>query len=133
MLSGVDEICRRFFLVRIKKKGYSCEQTTESSFSKCIGFVLSPRRSQLGLGNLWRFPDLAAKYGGGIFPSVYIILAITCAMITEIAIGRTPVIGVYKALDKLFRVPRLARHLFLSSLCCITASSAGWVMNLGYL
>lgn len=79
-----------------------------SSFSGSIGFVLAAAGSAVGLGNLWRFPYLAAQYGGGIFILVYIILALTfgfALMTTEIAIGRKTglsCIGAYKALDKRF-------------------------------
>lgn len=62
-----------------------------STFSGSFGFILAAAGSAVGLGNLWRFPYLAAKYGGGIFLLVYIILAITfgfALMVTEIAIGR---------------------------------------------
>ena len=62
-----------------------------SSFTGGIGFVLASSASAVGLGNLWRFPYLAAQYGGGIFILVYIILALTfgfALMTTEIAIGR---------------------------------------------
>ena len=75
------------------------------SFSGKIGFVLSAAGASVGLGNIWRFPYLAAKYGGGIFLLVFLILALTCGfslMITEIAIGRKTrlsCIGAYKALD----------------------------------
>ncbi len=60
-------------------------------FGSKLGFVLAAAGSAVGLGNIWRFPYLAAKYGGGIFLLVYIILAVTFGfslMITEIAIGR---------------------------------------------
>lgn len=62
-----------------------------NKFSSKIGFVLAAAGSAVGLGNLWRFPYLAAKYGGGTFLLVYLILAITFGfslMLTEIAIGR---------------------------------------------
>ena len=79
-----------------------------SSFTGRIGFVLAAAGSAVGLGNLWRFPYLAAKYGGGIFLLVYIILAVTfgfALMVTEIAIGRKTglsCIEAYKKLDKRF-------------------------------
>lgn len=79
-----------------------------SSFSGRIGFVLAAAGSAVGLGNIWRFPYLAAKYGGGIFLLVYLILAITFGftlMLTEISIGRRTklsCIGAYRALDKRF-------------------------------
>ena len=62
-----------------------------SSFSGKIGFVLSAAGASVGLGNIWRFPYLAAKYGGGIFLIVYIFLAMTFGytmIIAETALGR---------------------------------------------
>lgn len=62
-----------------------------SSFSGKLGFVLSAAGASVGLGNIWRFPYFAAKYGGGIFLLVYIILMLTFgyAMVAaETAIGR---------------------------------------------
>lgn len=47
------------------------------SFSGRIGFVLAAAGSAVGLGNLWRFPYLVAKYGGGIFLLIYLILVLT--------------------------------------------------------
>ena len=83
-------------------------ETKKSSFSSKIGFVLAAAGSAVGLGNIWRFPYLAAKYGGGMFLLVYLILAITfgfALMITEIAIGRKTgksVIGAYSVINKKF-------------------------------
>ena len=62
-----------------------------SSFSGKLGFVLSAAGASVGLGNIWRFPYLAAKYGGGIFLLVYIILALTFGytmIVAETALGR---------------------------------------------
>lgn len=79
-----------------------------SSFSNRIGFVLAAAGSAVGLGNIWRFPYLAAKYGGGIFLLVYVILAVTfgfALMVTEIAIGRKTglsAVEAYKKLDRRF-------------------------------
>lgn len=62
-----------------------------NSFSGSIGFVLAAAGSAVGLGNIWRFPYLAAKDGGGLFLAMYIILALTFGftlLTTEVAIGR---------------------------------------------
>ena len=78
------------------------------SFSGKLGFVFAAAGSAVGLGNLWRFPYLAAKYGGGIFILVYLVLALTLGftlMITEIAIGRktgTSAVAAFQKLDKRF-------------------------------
>ncbi len=79
-----------------------------SSFTGKIGFVLAAAGSAVGLGNIWRFPYLAAKYGGGIFLLVYLILAVTLGfalMAAEISLGRKTklsAIGAYSALNKKF-------------------------------
>ncbi|MBR2489366.1 MAG: sodium-dependent transporter, partial [Clostridia bacterium] len=79
-----------------------------SSFTGKIGFVLAAAGSAVGLGNIWRFPYLAAKYGGGIFLLVYILLAVTfgfALMCAEISLGRKTglsAIGAFKVLDKRF-------------------------------
>lgn len=62
-----------------------------NSFSGTIGFVLAAAGSAVGLGNIWRFPYLAAKDGGGLFLVIYLVLALTFGftlLSTEIAIGR---------------------------------------------
>lgn len=87
------------------------------TFSSRLGFVLAAAGSAVGLGNLWRFPYLAAKYGGGIFILIYLILTVTFGftlMITEIAIGRKTglsAVGAFKKLDKRFG--------FVGNLACI--------------
>ena len=81
-------------------------ETKRSSFTGKIGFVLAAAGSAVGLGNIWRFPYLAAKYGGGVFLLVYILLAVTFGfslMVAEIAIGRKTgksAIGAFSSLDK---------------------------------
>ncbi len=62
-----------------------------NSFTGSLGFVLAAAGSAVGLGNIWRFPYLAAKDGGGLFLVIYIILALTFGftlLTTEISIGR---------------------------------------------
>lgn len=61
------------------------------TFSSKLGFVLAAAGSAVGLGNIWRFPYLAANYGGGMFLLVYIILAASFGftmIVTEAALGR---------------------------------------------
>lgn len=105
------------------------------SFTGKLGFVLAAAGSAVGLGNLWRFPYLAAKYGGGIFLLVYLILAVSfgfALMITEIALGRKTrlsAIGAYEALNRKFR--------FLGYLSCVVpfiitpyyCVIGGWVLK----
>ena len=67
------------------------EHNKRSSFSGKLGYVLSAAGASVGLGNIWRFPYLAAKYGGGIFLLIYILLALTFGytmIVAETAIGR---------------------------------------------
>ena len=67
------------------------QQKKRSTFSGKLGFVLAAAGASVGLGNIWRFPYLAAKYGGGIFLLVYIILALTFGfsmIVAETALGR---------------------------------------------
>ena len=62
-----------------------------SAFSGKIGFVLAAAGASVGLGNIWRFPYLAAKYGGGIFLLIYIVLAFTFGytmIMAETSLGR---------------------------------------------
>ena len=67
------------------------ETNKKSSFSGRLGYVMAVAGSAVGLGNIWRFPYLAAKYGGGIFLLTYIILALTVGfalLVSETALGR---------------------------------------------
>ncbi len=88
-----------------KQKNVAAEK---GGFGSKLGFVLAAAGSAVGLGNIWRFPYLAAQYGGGIFLLVYLILAITFGftlMVTEIGIGRKTgksVIGAYSSVNKFF-------------------------------
>ena len=85
------------------------EGKKHTGFSGKLGFVLAAAGSAVGLGNLWRFPYLTAKYGGGMFILCYILLAVFFGIIMlmlEIGIGRhtgKSVIGAFKKLNKKFK------------------------------
>jgi NSS family neurotransmitter:Na+ symporter len=67
------------------------EMKNRDSWSGQLAFVIASAASAIGLGNLWRFPYLAAKYGGGVFLLVYVLLLVTLGftlMVTEVSIGR---------------------------------------------
>ena len=87
------------------------------TFSSKLGFIFAAAGSAVGLGNLWRFPYLAAKYGGGIFIFVYLLLAVSFGftlMITEVSLGRKTGLsaaGAFKKLDNRFG--------FVGALACI--------------
>lgn len=105
------------------------------SFSNKLGFVLAAAGSAVGLGNLWRFPYLAAKYGGGIFLLVYVILAVSLGfvlMVTEISLGRKTglsAIGAFKKLNKKYGfigyVAAIVPFIIVPYYCVI----GGWVLK----
>lgn len=104
-----------------------------SSFTGKIGFVLAAAGSAVGLGNIWRFPYLAAKYGGGIFLLVYLILAVTFGfslMCAEIAIGRKTgksAIGAFRELDKRFSFVGVIASIIPAVILPYYSVIGGWV------
>lgn len=111
------------------------ENTKKDNFGSRMGFILAAAGSAVGLGNIWRFPYLAAKYGGGIFLIVYIGLAVTfgfALMITEIALGRRTgksVIGAYKTVNRKFSflgpIAAIVPFIITPYYCVI----GGWVLK----
>lgn len=117
------------------------EKEKRNSFSGSIGFVLAAAGSAVGLGNIWRFPYLAAKDGGGLYLVIYLILALTFGftlLVTEIAIGRKTKQSPLTAYSKL--KPKWG---FLGVLACLVpiiilpyyCAIGGWVLKyfLAYL
>ena len=106
-----------------------------SSFSGKLGFVLATAGSAVGLGNIWRFPYLAAKHGGGIFLLVYLILALTfgfALMCAEIAIGRktgVSAIGAYKKLDKRFAFTGIIASVVPIIILPYYSVIGGWIIK----
>lgn len=110
-------------------------ENKRSSFKGSIGFVLAAAGSAVGLGNIWRFPYLAAKDNGGFFILCYIILALTFGftlLVTEIAIGRktkqSPLTA-YGKINKNFRglgtLATIVPVIILPYYCVI----GGWVLK----
>lgn len=106
-----------------------------SSFTGKLGFVLAAAGSAVGLGNIWRFPYLAAQYGGGIFLLVYIILSVTFGftlMVAEVAIGRKTglsAIGAYRALDRRFSFVGILAAAVPIIILPYYSVIGGWVMK----
>lgn len=109
----------------------------KAGFSGKIGFILAAAGSAVGLGNIWRFPYLAAQYGGGIFLLVYIVLAVTfgfALMVTEVAIGRKTGMSAIKAFGVLNKkgsfigvLASLVPMIIFPYYCVI----GGWVIKYG--
>ena len=104
-------------------------------FNGSIGFVLAAAGSAVGLGNIWRFPYLAAKDGGGMFLFIYLILALTFGftlLTAEIAIGRKTKQSPLTAYKKLHE-----KWKFLGVLACLVpiiilpyyCAIGGWVIK----
>ncbi|MCI6560370.1 MAG: sodium-dependent transporter [Oscillospiraceae bacterium] len=109
----------------------------KAGFSGKIGFILAAAGSAVGLGNIWRFPYLAAQYGGGIFLLVYLVLAVTfgfALMVTEVAIGRKTGMSAIKAFGVLNKkgsfigvLASLVPMIIFPYYCVI----GGWVIKYG--
>ncbi len=106
-----------------------------SSFSGKLGFVLSAAGASVGLGNIWRFPYLCAKYGGGIFLIIYILLALTFGytmIIAETSIGRATKKSPVGAFDALGRTKTMKLGGWINSVIPILivpyySVIGGWV------
>jgi len=104
-----------------------------NSFTGKIGFVLAAAGSAVGLGNIWRFPYLAAQYGGGIFLLVYILLAVTfgfALMCGEIALGRKTgksAIGAFKDLKSKYSFIGIIASIIPAIIFPYYSVIGGWV------
>ena len=106
-----------------------------NTFAGSIGFVLAAAGSAVGLGNIWRFPHLAARDGGGLFLLMYLVLALTFGytlLASELAIGRKTRKGALLAYGKLHRrygflggIASLVPLIILPYYCAI----GGWVLK----
>ncbi|SFB86553.1 sodium-dependent transporter [Ruminococcus albus] len=109
--------------------------TKRNSFSSSLGFVLAAAGSAVGLGNIWRFPYLAAKNGGGIFLVIYLVLALTFGftlLVSEVAMGRKTKQGCLTAYGVLHSkskwigvIAEIVPFMILPYYCII----GGWVLK----
>ena len=104
-----------------------------SHFSGQIGFVLAAAGSAVGVGNLWRFPYLAAKDGGGLFLLVYLVLVLTFGftlLTSDIAIGRKTqksAIGAYTEMHPKWKFLGILTFLVPVLIMTYYAVIGGWV------
>ena len=106
-----------------------------SNFTGTIGFVMAASGSAVGLGNIWRFPYLAAKDNGGVFIFCYIILALTFGftlLTTVIAIGRKTAqspLTAYAKLNKKWGFLGVLASLVPTIILPYYCSIGGWVVK----
>lgn len=104
-----------------------------SHFSGQIGFVLAAAGSAVGVGNLWRFPYLAAKDGGGLFLIVYLVLVLTFGftlLTSDIAIGRRTkesAIGAYSKMQERWKFLGILTFLVPVLIMTYYAVIGGWI------
>ncbi|MBP3659449.1 MAG: sodium-dependent transporter [Oscillospiraceae bacterium] len=102
-------------------------------FSGQLGFVLAAAGSAVGVGNLWRFPYLAAKDGGGLFLLVYLVLVLTFGftlLTSDIAIGRRThksAIGAYAELHPKWKFLGILTFLVPVLIMTYYAVIGGWI------
>ena len=113
------------------------QSAKRASFSGKIGYVLAVAGSAVGLGNIWRFPYLAAKYGGGIFLLVYLILTVSFGYVlimSETALGRmtrkSPV-GAFQTFGKTksFKIGGWLNAIIPMLIVPYYSSIGGWVIK----
>ena len=107
----------------------------KSSFTGSLGFVLAAAGSAVGVGNIWRFPYLAAKDGGGLFLLVYLGLVVTFGftlLVTDVAIGRRTKENALHAFESMNQKWKFLGYLtFLVPALIMTYYSVigGWILK----
>ena len=109
----------------------------QSNFSGQVGFVLAAAGSAVGVGNLWRFPYLAAKDGGGLFLLIYLVLVVTIGftlLTSDIAIGRKTkksAIGAYTELAPKWKFLGILTFFVPVLIMTYYAVIGGWITKYG--
>ena len=104
-----------------------------SSFSGSLGFVLAAAGSAVGVGNIWRFPYLCAKDGGGLFLLIYLVLVLTFGftlLTTDVAIGRRTkqnALNAFATLNKKWRFLGYLTFLVPTLIMTYYSVIGGWI------
>lgn len=111
------------------------EKKKKTSFTSSLGFVLAAAGSAVGVGNIWRFPYLAARDGGGLFIIIYLVLVMTFGftlLTTDIAIGRKTGMHAWEAFGSLSKKWNfLGKLTFIVPVIIMTYYSVigGWILK----
>ena len=122
---------------RENRKRKSNIKNKHSGFSGSLGFVLAAAGSAVGVGNLWRFPYLAAKDGGGLFLLIYLVLVVTIGftlLTSDIAIGRKTkksAIGAYTELAPKWKFLGILTFFVPVLIMTYYAVIGGWITKYG--
>ena len=118
---------------REQENAHNKHRKKESGFTGQIGFVMADAGSAVGVGNLWRFPYLAAKDGGGLFIVIYLILALTFGftlLTSDIAVGRRTgknSINAYAAMNPKWKFLGIITFLVPAIIMTYYAVIGGWI------
>ena len=110
-------------------------QQKKNSFRGSIGFVLAAAGSAVGVGNIWRFPYLCAKDGGGLFLIIYLVLVLTFGFVlltTDIAIGRKTkknALNAYAAISSKWKFLGYLTFLVPALIMTYYSVIGGWIVN----
>ena len=119
----------------MKNAKHTKHRKKEGGFSGQIGFVMAAAGSAVGVGNLWRFPYLAAKDGGGLFLLIYLILAFTFGftlLTSDIAVGRRTgrnSINAYSEMSPKWRFLGIVTFLVPVLIMTYYAVIGGWIVR----
>lgn len=111
------------------------ETKKKSGFTGSMGFIFAAAGSAVGVGNLWRFPYLAAKDGGGVFLLIYLVLIFTVGFVlltTDVAIGRRTgksAIHAYESMNRKWKFLGVITFIVPILIMTYYAVIGGWILK----
>ncbi len=117
-----------------RQRTMTMQEEGRSQWGSSFGFIMALAGSAIGLGNLWKFPYLAGRNGGGIFLLIYIVFVILVGaplIMGEMAIGRhtrLEPVSAFERLDRRFRFVGVLGVLSGILIPCYYTVVGGWVM-----